>query len=512
MALRTLRPPAGSAILTRTAIGLVLLCDLAAAQEFALPRPRSGALPQPAPTAVQASPQAFDDIVTGAIDRHTPPRPRVTVSPPAPAGVGEATASPAIVVPTESIPGLDATPGATEAVLPGAIPPASAALEPAQPAALAPPAATAPQPSTATYSPAESLPATDAPPPVEAAPAPGPLQAPAPVAAQSIDPRSFAASANQTGLMPGLRGDQRDPAIARLQVLLDRAGVSPGVIDGLIGSNVAKAVAAFQTIRGLPVDGLVTQQLLTALEDLGGPPAFVDYVITEADAAGPFYGEIPKDYAELAQLPTLGWRNPAEALAEAFHMDEGFLRWLNPGADFFVAGTVITVTDPGRRVRTPVAHIVADKARKQVFGYGYDGALVVAYPATIGSTSLPSPTGIHAVRAVATDPEYWYRPDVNFVQGNNTKALRLAPGPNNPVGTVWIGLDKPTYGIHGTPEPSRIDKTSSHGCLRLTNWDARELVHLVKPGVTVEFLDPNMTVATEEAPPTALSEGAVLPQ
>ena len=119
----------------------------------------------------------------------------------------------------------------------------------------------------------------------------------------------------------------------------------------------------------------------------------------------------------------------------------------------------------------------------------------MAYPATIGSTDMPSPSGIHAIKAVAINPVYWYRPKVNFQQGKNDKVLKLAAGPNNPVGAVWIGLDKPTYGIHGSPEPSKIDKTNSHGCLRLTNWDAKELVHLVRPGVMVEFVDPTKTAS-----------------
>jgi lipoprotein-anchoring transpeptidase ErfK/SrfK len=178
-----------------------------------------------------------------------------------------------------------------------------------------------------------------------------------------------------------------------------------------------------------------------------------------------------------------------ELLAERFHMDEGFLRKLNPTADFTKAGTTIMVADTGPPASARVARLVAHKASKQLLGYDAAGALVVAYPATIGSSDLPSPTGIHAVKALAIDPEYWYRPKVNFQQGDNAQPLRLKAGPNNPVGSVWIGLDKPTYGIHGTPEPSRIDKTSSHGCVRLTNWDARELARLVEIGVPVEFID-----------------------
>ncbi len=137
----------------------------------------------------------------------------------------------------------------------------------------------------------------------------------------------------------------------------------------------------------------------------------------------------------------------------------------------------------------PVTSIVADKYQKQVRAYDAAGKLVVAYPATIGSSDTPSPSGTHTVARVALNPDYTYNPNINFKQGENHDILKIPPGPNGPVGSVWIALSKPTYGIHGTPEPSKIGKTESHGCVRLTNWDAQELAKLVKPGVTVEFAE-----------------------
>lgn len=128
-----------------------------------------------------------------------------------------------------------------------------------------------------------------------------------------------------------------------------------------------------------------------------------------------------------------------------------------------------------------MARIVAHKGIKQVFAYGEDGALIAAYPATIGSTDTPSPSGTHTVERVALNPGYTYNPKINFRQGQNDKILQIPPGPNGPVGTVWIALSKPTYGIHGTPEPSKIGKTNSHGCIRLTNWDATELAKWSAP-------------------------------
>jgi len=124
-----------------------------------------------------------------------------------------------------------------------------------------------------------------------------------------------------------------------------------------------------------------------------------------------------------------------------------------------------------------------------VRAYDENGDLIVAYPATIGSADTPSPSGVHKVTRVAFDPDYTYNPNLNFKQGDNTSILKIPPGPNGPVGSIWIALDKPTYGIHGTPEPSKIGKTESHGCVRLTNWDAQELARMVKPEVVVEFWD-----------------------
>ena len=170
-------------------------------------------------------------------------------------------------------------------------------------------------------------------------------------------------------------------------------------------------------------------------------------------------------------------------------MDEDYLKALNPDANFNRPGTIIRVANIGKPITQQVARIVADKGKKQVFAYDADGKLVAAYPATIGSTDTPSPTGTHAVSRVAFNPNYTYNPKINFKQGDNDKVLTIPPGPNGPVGSIWIALDKPTYGIHGTPDPSKIGKTESHGCVRLTNWDAQELAKLVKPGVIVEFVD-----------------------
>jgi lipoprotein-anchoring transpeptidase ErfK/SrfK len=276
--------------------------------------------------------------------------------------------------------------------------------------------------------------------------------------------------------------------IVALQTFLDREGISPGVIDGKMGDNVNKAIAAWQDMTGEKLDPNNSDDILERLRASGGMP-IVDYTITAADAAGPYVASIPDDYAEKSQLPALSFTSTSEALAERFHMDENYLKELNPGIDFSVPGTIIKVVNPGETKKGQVARIVAHKGIKQVFAYGQDGNLIAAYPATIGSTDTPSPSGTHTVERVALNPGYTYNPKINFKQGQNDKILQIPPGPNGPVGTVWIALSKPTYGIHGTPEPSKIGKTNSHGCIRLTNWDATELAKMVRPGVVVEFAE-----------------------
>ncbi|SFB48494.1 Lipoprotein-anchoring transpeptidase ErfK/SrfK [Rhizobium sp. NFR07] len=276
--------------------------------------------------------------------------------------------------------------------------------------------------------------------------------------------------------------------IAALQVFLDREGISPGVIDGRLGDNVNKAIAAWQEMTGETLDPNNSEEIMQRLTYSGGLP-IVDYTITPADAAGPYVASIPEDYAHKAALPAMSFTSVTEKLAEQFHMDENYLKSLNPNADFSIPGTIIKVVNPAQPKKGEVTRIVADKARKQVFAYGADNNLIAAYPATIGSSDTPSPTGNHTVQRIALDPGYTYNPKINFTQGNNTEILQIPPGPNGPVGTVWIALSKPTYGIHGTPEPSKIGKTNSHGCVRLTNWDATELAKMVKPGTTVEFVE-----------------------
>ncbi len=276
--------------------------------------------------------------------------------------------------------------------------------------------------------------------------------------------------------------------ITGLQVFLDRAGFSPGVIDGRWGSNVVKAVASWKEATGSKAN-LGNSETLARLVSESGGDVFYNYTITSADVAGPYLDKIPTDYVEKSELDKLGYTSIYEMLSEKFHMSQRYLRKLNKGKNFRRSGTQIRVVAPGSKITQKVHYIVADKNRKQVRAYNRNGKLITAYPATIGSSATPSPTGTHSVQRIAVNPEVTYNPKLNFQQGENDKILRIPPGPNGPVGTVWIALSKKTYGIHGTPNPDTIGKTSSHGCIRLTNWDARELAKIVRKGVTVEFVE-----------------------
>ncbi|CCM79238.1 L,D-transpeptidase family protein [Rhizobium mesoamericanum] len=284
---------------------------------------------------------------------------------------------------------------------------------------------------------------------------------------------------------PAKASPQPEPAVVRLQVLLDRMGSSPGVIDGHYGENVSKAIAGLEAMRGLPTDGKLSPDVIHMLMDDG--PVIEPYVISLKDTQG-LVDSIPKDYAKQAKMKYLGYTSVAEKLSERFHMDIDLLKALNAGTPFAVGKTVL-VAMPGDPKEGAVNRIEVRRRIGQVLAFDKSGLLLAVYPATIGSAETPSPSGTHRVKGVARMPPYIYDPKVNFQQGKNTKILRLPGGPNGPVGTVWIDLTEPTYGIHGTPEPSLIDKTVSHGCVRLTNWDAEELAGMVKPGVIVKFVD-----------------------
>ena len=307
----------------------------------------------------------------------------------------------------------------------------------------------------------------------------------APLTAEAIETATYSGGELPSG---------QSALTAKVQVMLDRAGVSPGVIDGIKGGMSRSAIAAFERRSGLPADGAMDPQVWAALLPFAGGAMTASYTITDADVTH-LTTHIPTDYLEKANMTSLGYTSVAEKLGERFHMDERFIAALNPGVPL-TAGATIRVIAPSKPLRAKVTRVFIEKGTNRVAAYDAEGHMVVNYPATIGSAETPSPSGAHKVRAVAMNPEYTYNPAINFTQGTNKSVLVLPPGPNGPVGTVWIALTKPTYGLHGTPTPSRLFVSESHGCVRMTNWDAEELAHMVQPGVTsVEFLEKGTSLA-----------------
>ena len=279
------------------------------------------------------------------------------------------------------------------------------------------------------------------------------------------------------------------------QIMLDRAGFSPGEIDGRAGVNLRRALAAFQSAHALPPGGRVDEATWNALLNrAGGAPPLVTYVIADDDLAGPFVGELPRDLMAQAKLETLGFSSPLEALAEKFHASPQLLQSLNPGATFDRAGDRIFVPNvvaidplaplPGAR---PAAVIVVSKATKVLTVEDGSGQVLFQAPVTTGSKHDPLPLGEWKVTGVERNPPFHYNPELFWDADSSHAKARIAPGPNNPVGTVWIDLTKEHYGIHGTPEPGRIGHVESHGCVRLTNWDAQEVALWARPGTRVVF-------------------------
>jgi lipoprotein-anchoring transpeptidase ErfK/SrfK len=321
----------------------------------------------------------------------------------------------------------------------------------------------------------------------KAAPTQAPL-VPAPPAVAAASP--LAQTINAATFDPAATDpDAHRNLLIRVQTLLDRAHFSPGVIDGRDGTNLTLAIKAYQGSRNITADGEITKELLDTLTAGDGGPVLVDYQITAEDVAGPFAPVLPKeDYEAMAKLPAMNYHTPLELLAERFHMDEALLQALNPGVDFAAAGTTIAVTGAGAdKLDRKVDRIEIDKALGQVRAFDKDGVELAVYPATVGSTERPAPSGEWAVRTLAPAPTYTYDPS-RLTFGKPKAKLTIKAGPNNPVGSTWIDLTKDTYGIHGTPDPKLVNKRASHGCVRLTNWDAAELGSAVNKGAKVIFM------------------------
>ena len=302
----------------------------------------------------------------------------------------------------------------------------------------------------------------------------------------SVRPPSFSAPAsNDPSRRPRLTPvSTAGSSVLRAQVLLDRAHFSPGEIDGRYGGNTRRAVAAFNQARRLNGGERVEAKTWAAL-NRDAAPVVVPYVLTSEDVTGPFE-KLPVETPDRAKLSALGFESSIEALGEKFHASPGLLRALNPGIAFDEAGATVQVPNVERPplAKADGLSVRVSESDHSAVAVRPDGSVVARYPATVGSEHDPLPVGEWKVNGVGWNPSFHYNPALFWDSEPGDEKAKLPPGPNNPVGVVWIDLSKPHYGIHGTPEPSTIGGTTSHGCIRLTNWDALALGRLVSPGTS----------------------------
>jgi lipoprotein-anchoring transpeptidase ErfK/SrfK len=299
---------------------------------------------------------------------------------------------------------------------------------------------------------------------------------------------------NGPALLP-VHGDVAGPSVLRVQILLDRARFSPGIMDGRWGRNTEKAVFWLQRREGLRATGAVDEPTWERLQQLAGRSGelIVQRQLTQDDVAGPFVS-LPDDYYERRDLDCQCYESLGEKLAERFHTSEETLRKLNDGADLnaLTAGATLNVLAVEPRAvdaGETVARLVISDGGRYLHALDAASRILYHFPATLGSDYSPSPSGDYRVTNIAHDPPWHYQPKLLEGVPDSDPAAVLPAGPNNAVGVVWIQLSKPHYGIHGTSRPETIGYATSNGCVRLTNWDADFLSRQIAPGTAVEFRD-----------------------
>jgi lipoprotein-anchoring transpeptidase ErfK/SrfK len=280
---------------------------------------------------------------------------------------------------------------------------------------------------------------------------------------------------------PGTAG----PRVTRAQILLDRARFSPGEIDGVYGDDLAVAIKGYQESHGLNATGIVSAEMWGLLNKDAGP-LLLTYAITQADEKGPFL-PLPATVQEKAKMKWMGFETPEEGLGEKFHISPKLLAELNPGKKLNTVGERISVPNVRRAAVQLALRVVVSKSKRTVVAYGAGGKELAQYPNTIGDSRDPLPMGHWTIVGIVHYPWFNWDPKLLWNVDKTLAKAELAPGPNNPVGAAWIGLSKPDYGIHGTPDPGNIGHGVSDGCIRLTNWDVDELSRMVRRGTPVEL-------------------------